>query len=130
MSTVLLVEDAELCSATLEIALQMIPGLEIRSASSGEEAIEFLAKQSVSAIVTDLHLPRMDGLELVARVRAIPESANLPIIVLTGDTDPRTPERAISAGANAFFVKPYSPAAVRRKLENLICDGECTRSSP
>ena len=45
---------------------------------------------------------------------------HVPIIVVSGDTDPRTPERLSALGANAFFPKPYSPAEVRLKLEQLL----------
>jgi CheY-like chemotaxis protein len=120
LRTVLVVEDAELCSTTLEVALQRIPGLTIRSATTSEEALEILKREEVSALITDLHLPEMDGLELVARARALPGNSKIPILVLSGDTDPRTPERARRAGADAFFAKPYSPAAVCKKLEHLL----------
>lgn len=118
--TVLVVEDADLCSATLEIALQSVPGLAVKSAASSEEALEILERDPVSALITDLHLPRMGGLELIALARALPRASRLPIVVISGDSDPRTPERVLGAGADAFFAKPYSPAAVRQKLEHLM----------
>jgi PleD family two-component response regulator len=76
--------------------------------------------EKVSALITDLHLPRMDGFELIARVRSEPRHSRLPILVISGDSDSKTPERALRLGANAFFAKPYSPAAVRLKLEQLM----------
>jgi CheY-like chemotaxis protein len=71
-------------------------------------------------VVTDLNMPRMDGFEFIERIRAEPRHQRLPIIVVSGDTDPRTPARLASLGANAFFPKPYSPAQVRLKLEQLL----------
>jgi DNA-binding response OmpR family regulator len=44
----------------------------------------------------------------------------MPILVISGDTDPHTPERVRRLGADAFFTKPYSPGEVREKLEQLI----------
>jgi DNA-binding NarL/FixJ family response regulator len=44
----------------------------------------------------------------------------MPIIVVSADTDPATPERVVALGAEAFFPKPFSPALVRRKLEQLL----------
>jgi DNA-binding NarL/FixJ family response regulator len=44
----------------------------------------------------------------------------LPILVTSGDPDPASPERALSLGANAYFPKPYSPSAIRRKVKELI----------
>jgi two-component system, cell cycle response regulator len=117
---VLVVEDAEDCSATLDIALHSIGGLSVCFASSAEEALGFMDRQPVSALITDLHLPAMDGFEFLARVRGQSRYASIPILVISGDADPQTPKRALSLGANVFFGKPYSPIAVRQKLEELI----------
>jgi CheY-like chemotaxis protein len=62
----------------------------------------------------------MDGFELIETVRSDPRYGRLPIIVLSGDTDPSTPERVRRLGANAFFSKPYSPAEVRNKVKELV----------
>jgi CheY-like chemotaxis protein len=117
---VLVVEDTEDCSATLDIALHSIAGISVHFAASAEEALRMLDRTHVSALITDLHLPVMDGFELLTRVRAQARYASIPILVISGDADPDTPRRALSLGANAFFPKPYSPNAVRQKLEELI----------
>ncbi len=67
-------------------------------------------------------MPGMDGFELVERVRAKPTGATIPIIVVSADGAPENQDRAQRLGANAFFVKPYSPAAVRETLEELLHD--------
>ena len=118
--TVMIVEDADMCSTVLEIALLGVPGISIQSATSAEEALAYLDQRDICALITDLHLPQMDGFELIERVRQRPDHARLPIVVISGDTDPRTPERVQRLGANAFFAKPYSPGEVRQKLEQLI----------
>jgi CheY-like chemotaxis protein len=71
----------------------------------------------------------MDGFELIRRVRADSRFARLPVIVVSGDTDPRTPERVSRLGVDAFFSKPYSPAEVREKLEHLL-NANATPESP
>jgi len=117
---VLVVEDAEDCSATLDIALHSIAGVVVRFAATAEEALRIIEGQLVTAVITDLHLPAMDGFELVSRMRCESRYASIPIVVISGDADPDTPRRALSLGANAFFPKPYSPGAVRQKLEELM----------
>ena len=67
------------------------------------------------------HMPRATGFELIDQVRADPRFATLPIVMISGDSDPNVASRALSRGASAFFAKPYSPAAIRRKLEQLVC---------
>ena len=79
-------------------------------------------------MVTDLNLPSMDGFELIERVRSDSRTARLPIVVISGDSDPRTPARIYGLGADAFFGKPYSPAQVRQKLEQLLDANSPSRS--
>jgi PleD family two-component response regulator len=121
---VLIVEDTELCRETLEMALMKVPDLAVRSVTSAEEALEWLEQNDVCALVTDLHLPLMNGFELIETVRGRPWRSSLPILVISGDSDPRVPARVAKLGANAFFAKPYSPNEVRHKLEQLINVGQ------
>jgi len=121
--TILLVDDSEDCIATLDLALQTLPGVVIRSSLSAEAALVVLEDRehdTVSAVITDIHLPEMTGLDLVARIRQNPRFRSLPILVVSADADPSTPARALSLGANAYFAKPFSPSAMRKKLEELI----------
>lgn len=119
MRTVLVVEDTGACATTLEIALERIDGLQVRVASSAEAArTSFETDPSICAIITDVHLPEASGLDLLAWIRA--RNPELPILVISGDSDPETPARTLRAGADAFFPKPFSPAVVRQKLEDLI----------
>lgn len=117
---VLIVEDADICTATLEIALVKVPGLVVEFATTAERALTLLSAGDISALITDIHLPRMDGFELIEQVRAQPGFMHLPILVISGDADPQTPERLKRLGVDAYFTKPYSPAEVRQKLERLI----------
>jgi DNA-binding response OmpR family regulator len=115
---VLIVEDAETCRDTLEVALMKVPNVAVRSVTTAEEALQCLAGGEVSALVTDLHLPRMDGFALIEEVRS--RRSSLPIVVISGDSDPRIPAHVVGLGANAYFSKPYSPSEVLHKIEELI----------
>jgi CheY-like chemotaxis protein len=125
---ILIVEDSETCAETLQIALERIPGVEVRSIHTPRAAIALLNERDneIAAIITDFNLaPRPglpgDGLDLIRQLRAEPRFDRLPILLISGNTDPRLSERALAEGADAFFPKPYSPSAVRRKLEQLLC---------
>jgi two-component system chemotaxis response regulator CheY len=119
---VLIVEDAETCASTLEIIFSSIRGLRVLTAASAERAWELIESrdQDIRAIVTDLHMPGMDGFDLIDRVRADAAHAGLPIVVITGSTDPHVSDRLRGRGVSAIFAKPYSPAVVREKLEQLL----------
>jgi len=127
MRTILIVEDSETCAETLQIALESIPGLKTIVLPSLGAALAALRNDdhNIAALVTDLHMPRCAGLEggfeLIRQLRAEVRYASLPVLLISGDSDPQLPQRALAHGADAFFSKPYSPAAVRRKLEQLLC---------
>src|SRR3954463_4304548 len=93
-ASVLIVEDSENSAATLEIAFLGIPGVSVLTACSGLEALRILDNGAgVRAIVTDLNMPRMDGFELIRRVRQHDRLRATPIIVVSADTDPDTSDR-------------------------------------
>lgn len=117
---VLIVDDAEQCNETLLVALSGLVGVDVLAAESAEQALQLMMERRVCAIITDLRLPRMNGFDLIHRVRELPGYDHVPILVISGDSDPATPGRIRSLGANAFFPKPYSPSAVRKKLEMLL----------
>ena len=119
---VLLVEDESGCTATLEVAFDSNDSPALHHTATAEQALAILYDGLISALITDIDLPSMDGLELIRRVRAEPSLGALPIVVTSADADPATRERAFELGANAFFSKPYSPLAVRQKIEELIRD--------
>lgn len=120
--TVVIVEDAATCAVTLEVAFLAIPDIAVVVLPAAQDALRLLERGDcpVRAVITDLNMPRMDGFEFIERIRSEPRHRRLPIIVVSGDTDPHTPERLSALGANAFFSKPYSPAQVRHTLEQLL----------
>jgi len=118
--TVLLVEDEAHCISAMEVAFDGDSEPRLKHTATAEEALRILDTTEIAAVITDIHLPSMDGFELISRLRNEPRFAHLPILVTSGDPDPASPERALSLGASAYFPKPYSPSAVRRKIKELI----------
>ncbi len=109
LKQVLIVEDSEACAETLQIALESMPGLETRVIGSPRAAHRGAAGKfggEIAAIVTDLHLPDSDGFDLIRQLRAEPRFALLPILLISGDTDPLLAEKALAQGVSAFFPKP------------------------
>src|SRR5947208_775364 len=83
----------------LEIAFSGIPDVSVLMAPSAVEALRILHNgTAIQAIVTDLNMPRMDGYELIRRVREDRKLAATPIIVVSADTDPATPDRIAALG--------------------------------
>jgi CheY-like chemotaxis protein len=119
--TILIVEDSDNV-APLEIALGALENTQVVLLSNGREALKLLRATSIeiAAIVTDLHLPQVDGFELIRNIRADDRYSRLPIVVVSGDSHPELPERLRVLGADAFFRKPYSPAEIRHTLKGLL----------
>ena len=77
-------------------------------AADGVEALEALSRQRYDLLLIDLDMPRMDGFELLAHLRADPATAHLPVVVETGREDVEAIDRAFRAGATAFVTKPLN----------------------
>jgi DNA-binding response OmpR family regulator len=112
--TILVVDDAEDCGEVLEVALQSLAGFAVKRVRSAEAALKLLSEDDVAALVTDVQLGPMSGLELVRRARSV------PTIVVSAVTDSSIERQALEAGATTFFAKPFSPSAVRKKVEELL----------
>ncbi len=101
---VLLADDDELFLESLKALIDRQPELEvIAAAENGLRAIELAAALEIDAAVLDLHMPLLDGVSAVTRLRR--DNPNLCLIVLTGDSDTRLHRAAADAGADAVLEK-------------------------
>jgi CheY-like chemotaxis protein len=118
---VLIVEDNDNVAA-LEIALASLDGVGVLVLSNGLDALKVLrtASLQLAAVITDLHLPLVDGFELVKAIRSHHRYSRLPIVVVSGDNHPEVSNRVFQLGADAFFAKPYSPVEIRQTVKGLL----------
>jgi EAL domain-containing protein (putative c-di-GMP-specific phosphodiesterase class I)/DNA-binding response OmpR family regulator len=103
--TVLVVDDDEDLRALVCLGLQRADFVTIEAAS-GERALEILETRSASLVVIDLGLPAMSGLEVLRALRQRPETATLPVLLMTGSGTRDTVLEALAAGADDFLTKP------------------------
>ena len=127
---ILLVEDRASSAAALEMVVGAVTSAAVRTFPDGAAAWKFLESgdgEKVRAVITDLDMPRLSGLELIQRMRSSVTHRATPVIVISGTTESTAPAQALEAGANAFFAKPWSPGRVRATLEQLLyeTDGKC-----
>ena len=81
-------------------------GFEVRQAADGREALALLAGFTPDVVVTDLMMPGMDGLELIRRIRALPDLAEVPVVAMTAAATLEAERAALRAGASGLLPKP------------------------
>jgi CheY-like chemotaxis protein len=102
-------------------ALLEAVGLVIDTAQHGAEALEKLRTQSFDLVLMDVHMPVMDGLDAVTRIRAGEAGrCDMPVIALTADGDPQSDRRAVAAGFDALQTKPIRPAELLASIETVL----------
>ena len=84
-------------------------GFDVLEAADGVEGLEMAQGKKLSLIITDVNMPRMDGITLVQRLRALPQFKFTPILVLTTESDAAMKQKGKEAGATGWIVKPFSP---------------------
>jgi CheY-like chemotaxis protein len=87
---------------------------------SGEAAVAAVAKGGYDLVLMDLTLPGLDGIAAVRQIRALQRGAEVPIIGISGRTEPAHIQTALGAGMNAFLAKPVSPAALAQAIADLV----------
>jgi two-component system chemotaxis response regulator CheY len=115
--TILTVDDSQTMRDMLRAALSDM-GHRVVQAVDGLDGVESLESAQPDVIITDINMPRMDGFGFIETVRKDPRHRATPILVLTTESDPERKERARSAGATGWIVKPFDPEkladAIRR----------------
>jgi DNA-binding NarL/FixJ family response regulator len=112
---VLLADDDELFLESLRTLIDRQPELAVvASARNGLEAIELTEELKPDAVVVDLHMPLLDGVSALVRMRR--DHPSLCLIVLTGDADPRLHQAAREAGADAVLEKHEMARALVDRL--------------
>jgi len=117
-STIMTVDDSPSMRMLLKAALTDL-GYKVLEAEDGVQALERLGGVEPDLLITDINMPRLDGFGLIEKVRE-GGRRNLPILVLTTESSDEKKQRARSAGATGWIVKPFHPeklaAAIRRVL--------------
>ena len=92
----------------------------VLEANDGAEALEKLKTESVQLVLSDINMPRMDGLELLAQIRAEPKWKSLPVIMVTTEGSQNKVMQALELGANGYVRKPFTAEQIKAKLAGLI----------
>ncbi len=103
----LIVDDSasmrQLVSSTIKDA-----GYEVLVAENGKDALSVLNSEKVDMVITDLNMPDMDGIELIKKLRSLPDYKFAPIVMLTTEAQESKKQEGRKSGASGWIVKPFS----------------------
>ena len=121
MRKILVVEDSPVMRDLIGSLIDELGGFEITAVENGLEALRVLPSEQFDLIVTDINMPNINGLELLAFVKKNPNHVNTPVLVVTTGGAEKDREKGLALGANMYLVKPFERdellAAVRKLLD-------------
>ncbi len=116
----LVVDDSSAMRRQLCYALQRVVGIDTVEASDGADAWRKLSTAAFDIVITDINMPLLDGLKLVALVRAAGSHQRVPVVVITTEGAEADRRRAMSLGASAYLVKPVQANQVVDAVRTLL----------
>jgi two-component system chemotaxis response regulator CheY len=95
-------------------------GYEVLQARDGVEALDMARASTVDLVLTDVHMPRMDGITLVRELRTLPNYKFVPMLILTTESSQEKKMDGKSAGATGWIVKPFNPPQLLATVARVI----------
>jgi DNA-binding NarL/FixJ family response regulator len=119
---VILADDHDLVRGGIAGLIELLPGVEVMAeASSGEELLTLLESMAPDLVITDIHMPGINGLEAVGRIRR--EHPALPILVLSMHDTADFVQRAVASGANGYLMKNAAPSELQHAVQSMLVTG-------
>jgi len=128
-ATVLYVDDNEVNLMLMEALLEDSDGVRLISCKDPAEGLRLAQQQRPSVVLLDIHMPGMDGYEVLARLRAHPATAHIPVVAVSADAMPADLDAARSAGFAAYLTKPLDFEQLLRTVDQLSQPGQNADSS-
>ena len=116
---ILVVEDSAVIQRLISVCLRP-SGVEIETRSDGPSGLAAALENPPDLLILDVGLPRLDGWQVLDRLRSDPRTQQLKVLVLTAHAQEETRERADRGGADAFITKPFRPDDLRRVALELM----------
>ncbi len=95
-------------------------GYRVVPAYGGEDAIRKTQRQKFDLVITDLSMPKVSGVEVIAAIRSTPETAQVPILVVTAHVWDGIAKSARQAGCNSCVSKPFTPAQLLQEVRKFV----------
>jgi adenylate cyclase len=121
-ATILVVDDDPVIQKLLAVNFEM-EGYRVVTAGDGEEALAQVAIERPDAVVLDVMMPKIDGIEVVRRMRADVAAATIPVLLLSARAQAKDIAEGLDAGADAYMTKPFDPVDLLERVASLIGRG-------
>jgi PAS domain S-box-containing protein len=118
--TVLYVEDNLATVALVESIFALRPNVRLLTAMQGGMAVELAREHHLDLVILDLHLPDINGEEVIQRLRHDPRTAEVPVVIYSADATERQVDRLLAAGAEAYLTKPARVAEFLGLLDRIL----------
>ncbi|MFH0966808.1 MAG: hybrid sensor histidine kinase/response regulator [Methanobacteriota archaeon] len=119
--TILIVEDSKTQATILQHLLESA-GYRVLLRYNGQEALEVLANENPTLVLTDIIMPEMDGYELCRAIKQNPKTCNVPVILVTQLYDPQDVVEGLECGADNFIIKPYDNQYLLSRIEVILAN--------
>lgn len=119
--SVLIVDDEPMTQDLLRLMLEPA-GFRVTGADHGLEALQKIHEQKPDIMILDVMMPHMDGITVCKEIRGNPETADLPIVMLSGKTHLNAVEEGLQAGANRYLPKPTARADLIQSLRDVLAE--------
>jgi CheY-like chemotaxis protein len=119
---ILIVDDEPHMLRVTELSLRK-GGFELVIGRNGRQALELAARERPDVIVMDVVMPELDGLAALAQLKAHPETAGIPVIMLTARGQTVARQQAETSGAALYLTKPFSPSQLLAEVQHLLAAG-------
>ena len=113
---ILIVDDSQDLSHVIADFLSLY-GYQVHTARDGYDALECLQSQQIQVVVSDIHMPRMDGFTLMGEIKT--KYPKVPIVLITGFSVSDAQKMALERGANAFVAKPFKLKELKSVIESV-----------
>lgn len=121
--TVLYIDDSDINTVLVERILTSRPDVVFGSAPDGRTGLECAVRLHPDLVLLDLTLPDLSGEQVLAQLRADPATRAIPVIVVSGETDPAVHHRLLAQGAQGCLTKPYEINELLRVVDNSLGAG-------
>lgn len=117
---VLVVDDTSTSRMLIRDGLEQMGVRHIFFAHDGEQALQFMKTTPAHLIISDVNMPKLDGIGLLKAIRTHAPTRKVPFIMLTGRSDKAVLEFAMKLGVNNYITKPFTVPALKKALEAII----------